>query len=278
MKMLTPKRLYSKGTALPLRFTVLGILAMGIALFAGSVVQAADQPASASVKFTVMAWDVFDPEKDLELNYTSGGKLRTLQAVWRDRSQVMECDGAGPLVFTRTVEREGKMVEVPVATAPIPQGVTRVLLVFGRNASPAQGESAMQVMVIDDSYTVFPGKSVRFLNYSKMTLGGSLGDQRFEVGPGGDRVVPAVMPEANRLLTFRLARRDEQGGWQKLRSTGLPMAERMRVLVFLIDDATKPGRPEMVMLRDREELPPEPPMAGGTLARVSSLRVNPQAR
>lgn len=223
--------------------------------------QDASAPSSQSVKFTVMAWDIFDEERNLELNYTSRGKPRTLQAVWRDRSSVLECDGAGPLVFTQTVEIEGTKTEVPVATAEIPQGITRALLVFGRNPRPTPGDQAIRVMVIDESYTVFPGESVRFLNYTKMALGGSLGNQPFEVAPGGDRVVPVALPETNRLLPFKLARRDEQGAWRKLRSTGLPMVAGFRVLVFLIEDRENAGRPGMVILRDQVEPPATPSVA-----------------
>lgn len=212
--------------------------------------------------FTALAWDVFDPSEELVLNYTHKKKLNTVRILWRDRSQPMPIDGPGALVFSRTVERDGKKVEVPVATADIPEGVTRALLVFGPNPNPAPGESRIRIMVIDDSYSVFPGQSVRFINYSRLSLGGSVGATAFEVAPGRDQVVPATLPEANRLLPFKLARR-EAGGWKKLRSTGLPMTEGLRVLVFLLDDPVQAGRAEMVMLRDRVE--PVTPLAAGTV-------------
>lgn len=252
---------------------------IGVVLLAGAARGfAQNPPVPVTVKFTIMAWDVFDPVNDLELNYTGGGKARTIQVAWRDRSSVAECDGAGPLVFTRTVEREGKKIQVPVGTAQIPQGMTRALLVLGRNPSPGPGETATRVMVIDDSYAVFPGNSVRFLNYSQMTLGGALGEGQFEVAPGGDRVVPLAPTETSRLLGLRLARRDGKGGWRKMRSTMLAMSGQMRVLIFLLDDPANPERPEMVLLRDQQELAPELPVAGGTLAKASGLRVNPQVR
>jgi len=231
-----------------------------------------------AVTFTALAWDVFDPDDELTLNYTHKKKLKAVQIPWRDRSQALPVDGPGELVFTRTVQREGKSVEVPVATATIPEGMTRALLVFGKNTQTAPGGASIRIMVIDDGYTVFPGQSVRLLNYSRMSLGGSVGTQAFEVAPGRDQVVPASLPEENRLLPFKLARRDEAGAWKKLRSTGLPMTAGLRVLVFLIDDPVRPGRPEMVLLRDRVEIEPEPPAQGGTLARVSGLRVNPLVR
>ncbi|TSJ79278.1 hypothetical protein FPL22_08295 [Rariglobus hedericola] len=229
------------------------------------------------IRFTALAWDVFDPDEELVLNYTHKKKLKPVQIPWRDRSQALPLEGAGELVFTRTVQREGKPVEVPVATAIIPEGMTRALLVFGKNARPAAGESAIRVMVIDDSYPVFPGQSVRLLNYSRMSLGGSVGVQAFEVAPGRDQVVPASLPEENRLLPFKLARRDEAGAWKKLRSTGLPMTAGLRVLVFLIDDPMRPGRAEMVLLRDRVEIEPQAP-AQDLVAGVSGLRVNPRIR
>lgn len=239
----------------------------------------AQEPAPAApgppVVFTALAWDVFDPDEELTLNYTHKGKPRAVLIPWRDRSQPLPADGSGELVFTRTVQREGRSVEMPVATALIPEGVTRALLVFGKNPFP--GQSPVRIMAIDDSYPVFPGQSVRLLNYSKMVLGGSVGGEAFEVGSGRDQVVPAALPEANRLLPFRLARRDETGAWKRLRSTGLPMAEGLRVLVFLLDDPARPGRADMVLLRDRVE-PPPATTAGPPLAASSGLRVNPAGR
>ncbi|MFH1499764.1 MAG: hypothetical protein ABII82_18285, partial [Verrucomicrobiota bacterium] len=92
--------------------------------------------------------------------------------------------------------------------------------------------------------------SVRILNSTGMTLGGLLGEQSFEVAPGDDRVVPAGVSEQGRLLTFKLARL-EQGGWRRLRSTGLPMSDSSRVLLFVMEDPQAPGRPGLVMIRDQ---------------------------
>jgi hypothetical protein len=228
-------------------------------------------PPKPPVVFTVVAWDVLDSEVDMVLNYTLKGKPRPVTITWRNQSEAFACDGSGPLVFTRTVIREGKKIEVPVVTAIIPEGMTRVLLIFGRKPSGGSGSSGLLIRVLNDSYDVFPGQSVRFLNYSSAELGGSLGEQSFSVASGGDQVVPATLPGANRLLPFRLARR-EAGGWKKLRSTGLPMSAGLRVLVFLVDDPQHPGRLEMVFLRDHIE--PEPVVPATPLARNSGLRVN----
>jgi hypothetical protein len=233
-------------------------LAIGFPAFGCGWLHAAEPGVREPVKFTALAWDVFDPDNDLTLNYTLNGKPVPLTISWRDRSPPMVCDGPGTLVFSRTVQRDGKPVEVPVATAIIPEGMTRVLLVFGRNPKAAAGEPRIRVMVVDDSYAVFPGQSARFLNYSQVELGGSLGGQSFVVPPGGDTVVPATMPEANRLLAFRLARRDTAGAWKKLRSTGLPMSAGLRTLVFLTEDPSRPDRPEMTLIRDVVEPPPAP--------------------
>jgi len=216
-------------------------------------------PPKPPVVFTVMAWDTLTTaDADLVLNYTLKGKPQPVAISWRSQSQPFPCDGTGPLVFTRTVERDGKKTEVPVVTAEIPEGVTRAFLIFGRNPSPVPGAPAFLVRVLNVGYDVFPGQSVRFLNYSSVELGGSLGEAPFAVAPGGDRVVPATLPETNRLLPFRLARRDGVG-WKKLRSTGLPMTAGLRVLIFLIDDPQHPGRLELVLLRDQVEPPPTPP-------------------
>jgi hypothetical protein len=226
-----------------------GFLAFFI-LVAHAVEPAAPKPV---VKITAFAWDVLTPDGDLILNIKVKGKLAPVQIAWRDRSRPLVYDEAGPLVFTRTEQRDGKTVEVPVARADIPEGVSRVLLVFGRNPASGPGELRYLVKVLDDSYTVFPGQTVRFLNYTQVELGGSLGGRSFSVAPGGDQVVPATLPERNRLLAFKLAQRDASGTWKPLRSTGLPMTEGLRVLVFMMVDLRHTGQPEMVLLRDRME-------------------------
>lgn len=228
-----------------------------------SAVLRAQEPAAPAspVVFTACAWDVFDTEKDLTVNYQQKGKKQALEIAWRDRSVVRPCDGPGLLVFTQTVVRDGKSTEVPVATAEIPAGVTRALLVFGRNTVRERGAMPYRVMVIDDSYTVFPGQSVRFINHSAVEMAGSLGEQVFTVVPGRDQVVPAALSAGGQLLSLRLARRDAAGGWRKLRSTMLPMAAGQRVLVFLTDNPQRPGNPELVLLRDQVE-PVTPPPAG----------------
>ncbi|MET0262080.1 MAG: hypothetical protein ABW223_04230 [Rariglobus sp.] len=240
----------------------------------------AEEPASpaASVTFTAFAWDVFDTEKDLAVNYQQKGKTQTLEIAWRDRSVAAACDGPGTLVFTQTVVRDGKSTEMPVATAEIPVGVKRVLLVFGRNTQREPGAMPYRVMVIDDSYAVFPGQSVRFINHSSVEMAGSLGEQVFTVAAGREQVVSATLSVGGQLLSLRLARRDAAGGWRKLRSTMLPMSAGQRVLVFLIDNPATPGRPEMVMVRDRVELEPPLPAQGGTLSKAVGLRVNPAGR
>lgn len=229
-------------------------LALGL-LVASVFMVHAEEPAAPKlpVMFTVMAWDVFDSTEDLVLNYRSKGKPQAVDIVWRDRSPAFACDGPGQLVFSRTAQRGGKKVEVPVATADIPAGMTRALLVFGRNSATEPGAMPYKVTVIDDSYTIFPGQSVRFINYSVMEMAGSLGDQVFTVHPGREHVVSAALSPDVQLLSLRLARRDAAGGWRRLRSTMLPMSEGLRVLMFLIDDPAKPGRPELVLIRDRVE-------------------------
>lgn len=221
----------------------------------------AQEPAAPAspVVFTAFAWDVFDTQKDLALNYRLSGKLQTLEVAWRDRSVARACDGPGPLVFTQTIVRDGKSTEVPVAAAEIPAGVTRALLVFGRNPARASGAMPYRVMVIDDGYALFPGQSVRFINRSSVEMAGSLGEQVFTVSPGREQVVSAVLSPGERLSPLRLARRDAAGGWRKLRSTMLPMSAGQRVLVFLIDNPVRPESPEMVLLRDQVESISTPP-------------------
>lgn len=219
--------------------------------FTGRAQTPAPSPAE-EVKFTAVAWDDLSAEGDLTLHYRRAGVLREANIAWRDRSGVMECDGPGPLVFFKTAVIDGAETEVPVATAEIPEGVSRALLVFGRGRNADGEKPALNVVVLDDSYSVFPGQSVRFMNYTGRLLGGSVGEQKFQVAPRSSQVVPAELPERNRLLPFKLAS-GEGNGWRRLRSTGLPMTDGLRLLVFLTEDPRNPGKVEMVTLRDQVE-------------------------
>lgn len=254
-----------------LSFCIVRLLLVVAGFSAALRAQGPAAPAS-PVVFTAFAWDVFDTEKDLVVNYRQKGKKQTMEIAWRDRSVAQACDGPGSLVFTQTIVRDGKSTELPVATAEIPEGMTRALLVFGRNTVREPGAMPYRVMVIDDSYAVFPGQSVRFINHSSVEMAGSLGEQVFTVAPGRDQVVPATLSASGQLLSLRLARRDAAGGWRKLRSTMLAMPAGQRVLVFLTDNPQRPGSPDLVLLRDQVE-PVTPPPAGG-LASTSGLRVN----
>lgn len=247
---------------------LLGLFSLFIALCmtsrAGETVASATQPPAPPVVFTVMAWDMLDANRDLTLNYSVKGKPTQVTITWRDRSLPLTCDGPGPLVFTRTVTRDGKKIEEPLMTAVIPEGMTRALIVVGRSGSTSSSEAGLRATVIDDSYTKFPGQSVRFVNFSNKELGGSLGGRSFSITPKGDQVVAAPLSETNRLLPFRLARRDPAGGWKKLRSTGLSMTDGLRVLVFLLDDPRKPEGVEMVLIRDEVvPAPTKPASASG---------------
>lgn len=236
-------------------FRIIRLLLAVMGFSAAMRAQGPTAPASAVV-FTAFAWDIFDTEKDLTVNYQHRGKKQTVEIAWRDRSVSQACDGPGSLVFTQTVVREGKSTEVPVAAAEIPAGVSRAMLVFARNPASEPGAMPYRVMVIDDSYSLFPGQSVRFINHSTLEMAGSLGEQMFTVVPGRDQVVPATLSAGGQLLSLRLARRDAAGGWRKLRSTMLPMAAGQRVLVFLVDNPQRPGNPDLVLLRDRVEVDP----------------------
>ena len=225
----------------------------------------AQEPAAppAPIVFSAFAWDVFNAEKDPTLNFRRRGKLQSVELAWRDRSTPQACDGPGPLVFTHTEVRDGKSTEVPAASAEIPAGMTRALLVFGRNAARGPDALPYSVFVIDDSYEVFPGQSVRFINRSRVEVAGSVGDRMFTVAPGREQVVAALLAPGARMSSLRLAGRDSTGSWRKLRSTMLPMSVGQRVLIFLVDDPRRPDSPEMVLLRDQVEPEASSPSPAG---------------
>ena len=115
-------------------FRIIRLLALALGLSASLCAQEPAPPAP-PVVVTAFAWDVFDTEKDLTVNYRHKGKKQTVEIAWRDRSVPQACDGPGAQVFTQKVIRDGKSSEVPVSKAEIPDAVTLAMLVFGRNPS-----------------------------------------------------------------------------------------------------------------------------------------------
>ncbi|MFH1499225.1 MAG: hypothetical protein ABII82_15530, partial [Verrucomicrobiota bacterium] len=122
------------------------LLILFVCLLLGTVGRAEEtSSASGPVLFTTMAWDVFSAEDDFSLNYRAAGKSRVAEIPWRMRSEVMECQG-GPLVFTRTIRTAEGETEVPVATAAIPDGASRVMLIFSRG-DDSSGKNGLRVTV-----------------------------------------------------------------------------------------------------------------------------------
>lgn len=218
-------------------------------------VQANEAPVSPDKGvFTIMTWDVHQAEKDLVVNYTSKGRKQELLVPWRDRSVEASFDEFGPLVFTVTQARVDGPVEVPVAVADIPEGAKRLLLMLVENPAREAGGTPYLVRVMDDSHTTFPAQSVRFVNWSQVELAGMLGERMFTVGAGQSQTVPAELTGGGQLLSMRLASRNGVGGWRRLRSTMLPISEKSRVLIFLLDAKAGAGRTELVLVKDQVDV------------------------
>lgn len=240
----------------------LGIFGGVFALFVLMAHAEAPSAPAQQALFTALSWDLVIPDGGLSLNVRVKNKERSVVLFGRERSAPQLCDGRSELVFTKTISRDGKSIEAPVAKAVIPNGMTRVLLIFRVNPSRSPSDLPYLVTSIDDSYSVFPGQTVRFMNCSTQALGGMIGIKTFTVEPGADQVVPVSLPEPDHLLPLKLAGRDANGVWRKLRSTGLPMSPGQRALVFMIDDPARPGRANLLLLSDQVEPPATPPLAG----------------
>lgn len=150
-------------------------LACAAALF-GHLHAQAERPSERKLRFTVFA-----PEVPTGLAYVVSmkpEKFSSLVFFPSARSPAYEHVGAGPLQFVDETTRE------PVASVAVPPNVKEALLVFF--PAPPQPGSTLRyhVYVHDDGETKYGAGGLAVLNFSGLTLNGTIDRQQVDVTEG----------------------------------------------------------------------------------------------
>ncbi|MBC2595226.1 hypothetical protein H5P28_13240 [Ruficoccus amylovorans] len=186
------------------------------------------------VHFTCLAWDGVHASG---LHYLDGGELVPLRisSVFRGKSH--EYAGTNPIVFYRTEAlADGTVQRIPAASATIPAGMNDVLLLF-LPATPGQENGPeFNIVVIDDSPSVFPWGSYCIYNLSAYEVGGIIGSEKFVLpGKKSRIVIPDSKDEVDVQIHFS---QKIDGQWVPKVNTRWVYRKNGRSIVFVTDDVT----------------------------------------
>jgi hypothetical protein len=130
------------------------------------------------------------------------------------------------------VPPETKPQRLPVAEVRLGKGGPWLLLMIPSPENPRQ----VDVRVVDDSWDVHPVMTMRVFNFSKRRAGMKIGENTFEVAPGGSQIVS--YPPNSDQVWVRAAMMDENG-WVIRASGPHATIPKTRSTLILAD-----GRPE----------------------------------
>ena len=178
------------------------LLSLSVAL-----VLRAQQPLEKPVTFRAMA--VGNSVSAL-LYELAPGKIVPLSAGSSDLSQPYASPPGGLVAFFREgpPERPGeKPKRIPIAKAQLGSGGPYLVVL----SLPPTGSNGMSVetIVVDDSWTAHPMKTVRVFNFSKRRAALQVGADNQELVTGGSHVFP--YPPGKGSILFKVALMEEQG-------------------------------------------------------------------
>lgn len=184
-----------------------------------------------------MSWEN-SPIKGLK--YVNGDAVEILDVYNRGLSAPKQYRGANPIVFFREVESvdgEGS-IRIPVATAVIPSGVKRALLLFTKDKGKT--EESYQVAVIERNLDTFPAGSYQICNSSRYNLAGKIGEKQFRLGPGDIKCVKMPVSEKQN-VEVKFAN-EIDGTWTLFYSSVWGSKANRRVNIFVVE-SPNPNHP-----------------------------------
>lgn len=229
-----------------------------------------------AVQFRLLGWAA----QDLNLRFDVRQKPTEVYVSTESLSPAYEFTEAGPLVFYKQVEHEGKIIKQVACSVAIPPGLEKgvLLLVPGdetkavsRNVLPdAHGfvsERAPLVydyVWIDDSPAARPPGTIEFRNFSRHPIAFQLEQHRHVLAPETKVQLP-LTPGVKR-MTFRGAA-EVDGEWKVFAKNPLPTRGPERMMVILRDgpEIDAHARPDhanirMISLFDWPDTSPKPPV------------------
>ncbi|WOO41486.1 hypothetical protein [Rubellicoccus peritrichatus] len=164
--------------------------------------QTADQSNNIHLTYSAIAWDKPIHGK---LFIQKDGEYTPLNLNASNRTTKRYYTGPNPLIFYgKSSNPDGTTQFKPIAEATIPKGVKQALLIFMDEPEETSSTgNQYKVITLDDSESVFPRNSYRFMNWTGEKVAGKLGDRVFSLTPRSTETVMAKESERN-LLPFQL--------------------------------------------------------------------------
>lgn len=124
---------------------------------------------------------------------------------------------------------------IPEAIAMVPEGASRLLLLFKKLPKTDKNGLNYQVFVLNDDTLVFPFGSFKFINMSSLDTAIKLGDEGFSLNVGESRCIAVKPLEVGDIRIRILAKDPREAAWTPSYSNGWGHRTNLRTLVFIVD-------------------------------------------
>ena len=144
------------------------VCALVSCLWQASPVEAQEPEDLVSIQFSCVAWERLPFE---EIFYRQGPSFHRLKFQRKARSQLYSLSGVAPLALELFVQEENEEGEVGyrgIGRGPVAPGASRMLFFVGESAS--EEGLPLTVRGVDDSISVFPVGSFRFVNSTHVPM------------------------------------------------------------------------------------------------------------
>ena len=141
-------------------------------------------------------------------------------------------EGSNITFYGNRITAEGE--PIPEAIAHIPEGASRLLLIFTRLAKTTEEGLNYRVFTLKDDITQFAFGSFQFINASVKTIAVDLEGNQFILNQAASKVLEVTPPEQGD-LSIRIAAKDENGGWLPNYTNGWSHSSNIRTLAFIVD-------------------------------------------
>ena len=167
--------------------------------------------------------------------YQSGLEQQTIVATTTMRSVDYAYDAGENIIFygERVDQDENP---IPEAVVPIPEGASRLLLLFSELSVPNEQGLTYQVYVIKDDINNFSFGSFHFINASTKDAGVDIDGNKFLLKQGATRNVKVDPPEQGDVFINIVAQNPEDLTWNSSYTNGWGHRDNLRTLVFIIDN------------------------------------------
>jgi len=167
--------------------------------------------------------------------YQSGLNQQTIVATKTMRSVDYAYDAGENIIFygERIDQDENP---IPEAIVPIPEGASRLLLLFSELSAPNEKGLTYRVYTIKDDINNFSFGSFHFINASTKDAGVNIDGNKFLLKQGAKRNVKVEPPKRGDVFINIVAQNPEDLTWSPSYSNGWGHRDNLRTLVFIIDN------------------------------------------